>query len=64
MSYDYGDDPWGDKEMERQKYESPNQTNYRHWEEQNEKAKQRGERPVEYKPLDDWWDDSRDELNH
>lgn len=61
MAYD--NDPWGFEEEDKQKHESPNQTNYRHWEEQNERAKSRGERPIEYKPLPDtWWHD--DELNH
>ena len=64
MSYDYGDDPWGDKEMERQKWESPNSTNYRHWEEENEKSIKETGRPIVYKPLDDYWDPDRDDFNH
>lgn len=57
-------DPFGDKEVERQYYESPNDTNYRHWQEQNAYNKKHGYPPVEYKPLDDWWDPDTDELNH
>jgi hypothetical protein len=65
MSYDDDDlyDPWGFKEEEKQKYESPYQTNYRHWKEDNEKSLKIGQGEVEYKPLDDNWD-FNDELNH
>ena len=57
-------DPWGDKEIEQQRWESPEATNYRHWQEKCERDKKQGYKENPYKPLDDWWQEDRDEYNY